>query len=58
MSNNEELEVDVLSETDNFAIWRSQEEEEFLYHVELGAITLHLTSEEWEELVILVKGAA
>jgi hypothetical protein len=58
MSNNEELEADVLSETDNFAVWRSQEEKEFLYHVELGAITLHLTSEEWEELVILIKGAS
>ncbi len=51
------VEMDVLAETDNFAIWRSKEEEGVLYHVELGGVTLHLTSEEWEELAVLVKSA-
>ena len=48
----------VLSETENFAIWQSDERGELLYHIELGGITLHLISEEWEELVLLIKGAA
>lgn len=51
------VEMDVLAETDNFAVWRSKEEEGALYHVELGGVTLHLTSEEWEELAVLVKSA-
>jgi hypothetical protein len=49
-------EVELVSETEDFAVWRSEEEEGFIYHVELGGITLHLTSEEWDELVLLVKG--
>lgn len=47
-----------LAETDNFAIWRSVEEEDTVYHIELGGITLHLTAEEWEEFVVLIKSAA
>ncbi len=48
-------EDDVISETDNFVIWRSQEEEDMGYHIELGGVSLHLTSEEWEELLVLFK---
>lgn len=61
MSNNDnhhELESDLLAETENFAVWRSKEEEEFIYHVELGGITLHMESDEWEEFIILIKEAA
>ncbi|MCA9946521.1 MAG: hypothetical protein H6656_21045 [Ardenticatenaceae bacterium] len=50
MSNEEKLEVDMVAETENFAIWRSPDEEGFIYHLELGSITLHLASDEWEEL--------
>ncbi|MEJ2747395.1 MAG: hypothetical protein P8183_05740 [Anaerolineae bacterium] len=53
----ESVEMDILAETDNFAVWRSQETDGFLYHVELGGITLHLSSEEWEEFALLVKEA-
>jgi hypothetical protein len=56
-NNNHEFEPDVLAETENFAIWRSQEEDDTLYHVELGGVTLHLTAEEWEEFVTLVESA-
>jgi hypothetical protein len=59
MSDNQpNLDPDILSETDDFVVWRSQEEDDNLYHVELGGITLHLTSEEWEELVILIRDAS
>jgi hypothetical protein len=59
MSNNEnaELDMDIIAETENFAVWRSQEGDGFAFHVELGGITLHLESDEWEELAILIKSA-
>ena len=52
----EPIEMEILAETENFVIWRNKEDAGYLYHVELGGITLHLTSEEWEELAVLVKG--
>jgi hypothetical protein len=54
----DDLELDILSETENFALWRSPDEDGFLYHVELGSITLHLAADEFEELIVLVKGVA
>jgi hypothetical protein len=45
---------DVISETDNLIIWRSKEDIGYLYHLELGTISLHLLPEEWEEIVILI----
>lgn len=48
-----------LAETETFAIWRDREEDNsIVYHVELGGVSLHLTSEEWEEFVILVRAAS
>ena len=29
-----------------------------MYHLELGGVTLHMTPEEWEELVLLVRQAS
>lgn len=49
------FEPEVISETDNFAIWRSEEDEGYIYHLELGGITLHIQSEEWEEVLTLFK---
>ena len=54
MSIEEKLEVDMVVETENFAVWRSPDEEGFIYHVELGSITLHLASDEWEEFLELM----
>lgn len=52
----QDLEADIVAETDHFGVWRSEDEEEgLLFHIELGAITLHLTSEEWDEFVFLIK---
>lgn len=58
MSKNEKetVEMDIVSETENFAVWRSQEDDGYLYHVELGSITLHLAADEWEELTVLLRG--
>ncbi len=53
-----DLDNDIISETENFVVWRSTENGEGnYYHVALGGITLHLTSEDWNELVLLIKGA-
>jgi hypothetical protein len=53
-----EQDSNIISETESFAVWRSKDDNEgYYYHVALGAITLHLTSEEWNELVLLIKGA-
>ncbi len=55
MTNNE-FEPDIVAQTDNFGVWRSEDAEEgLLYHLELGGLTLHLNSEEWDELVLLIK---
>lgn len=53
----QEVELDVIAESESFAVWRSEEEEGYVYHVELGGITLHLSSEEWDEFVVLIKSA-
>ena len=54
MKKEENFEVDIVTETENFAVWRSPEDDGFIYHVELGSITLHLASDEWEELLELL----
>ncbi|MCI0395796.1 MAG: hypothetical protein L0332_26495 [Chloroflexi bacterium] len=47
---------EILAETDNLLAWRSQEEEVgYIYHLELGSVSLHLMPDEWDELVTLVK---
>ena len=46
-----EPKVEMLGESENYAIWRSfeTEPEAVIYHIEFGNITLHLFDEEWEE---------
>lgn len=56
-NNNSDMDMDIIAETENFAVWRSQEGDGFTYHVELGGLTLHLESEEWEEFSVLIKSA-
>lgn len=48
-------EENIIAETENFVIWTSDEEGDLTYHVELGGITIHIGSEEWDELVTLFK---
>ena len=50
--------MDILSETENFAVWRSPDDDGHIFHVELGSITLHLQADEWEEFVVVVRGGA
>ncbi|MBX3057406.1 MAG: hypothetical protein KF770_13140 [Anaerolineae bacterium] len=55
---NDDMGMDILSETENFAVWRSPDEDGFLYHIELGSITLHLAADEYEELILLLGGTS
>jgi len=60
MNHDHDSEPEVLAETEDsgFAAWRSMEEDGYMYHIELGGITLHLSSEEWEEFVDLIRSAS
>ncbi|HZD11059.1 MAG TPA: hypothetical protein VE553_06930 [Candidatus Binatia bacterium] len=56
MSNNNQNDDDnIIAETDSYFVWSSEEEGEIVFHLELGGVTLHMTSEEWDELVELMK---
>lgn len=59
MSNND-TDSDIIAQTESFLIWSSNEAEEgdTLFHIELGGITLHMTSEEWDEFVVLMKSVS
>lgn len=50
--------IEILSETDNFSLWRSDEPDgETTYHLELGFVTIHFFREEWEEFLKLIANA-
>ncbi len=51
-------ENDILAETENMIVWRSEEEQVgYIYHVEMGGISLHLLPEEWDEFFVLIRSA-
>jgi hypothetical protein len=48
----------VLAETENFAVLVGENlDNEDIFNIELGNVTLHLFREEWQELVELIKTA-
>lgn len=50
-----EVPVETIAETENYVAWVSQEPDgETVYHLELGAMTLHFFREEFDELLDLV----
>jgi hypothetical protein len=54
----QDSETDIFAETDNYVVIRSEDAVEgYYYHVILGGVTLNLTSEEWNELVLLIRSA-
>ncbi|MFW5941319.1 MAG: hypothetical protein ACOCXI_05940 [Chloroflexota bacterium] len=54
-NNQSNPEGDIIAETESYFVWRSDEDGEYVYHLELGGVSLHMTSEEWQELVELMK---
>lgn len=58
MAEPENIPTETLAETANYAAWVSEEPDgEIVYHVELGAVTVHFFREEWEELLALIEEA-
>ena len=54
-SNFEDLPLEMLAETESYAILLGQDMEgEPVYNIELGSITLHLFEDEWSELLELI----
>ena len=54
----EDIPTTTLAETENYVAWRSEEPDgETVYHIELGALTLHFFREEWDELFQLIQNA-
>lgn len=57
VNNNNQSQDDgnIIAETESYFVWQSDDEGEIVFHLELGGVTLHMTSEEWDELVELMK---
>ena len=53
--NRSEEDDGIIAETESYFVWQSEEEGDLVFHLELGGVTLHMTSEEWDELVELMK---
>lgn len=50
------MQTESLAVTENYEAWLSIEPDgEWVYHVELGSVTLNLFMEEWQELTRLVR---
>lgn len=55
----DDVQTENLVMTDNYAAWISHEPDgETVYHLEMGAVTVHLFQEEWEEVIELIQAAA
>jgi len=58
-SSSNDPDFELLAETESFAVLRGEDiDDEPVYNVELGLVTLHLFKEEWDELVALITAAA
>ena len=56
--NSGDVDVETMAETENYIAWLSHEPDgETVYHLELGAITLHFFEEEWREVLQLIDDA-
>lgn len=54
-----EIPIDTIAETENYSIWASDEPDgERSYHLELGPVTAHFFTEEWNEFLELIAEAA
>ena len=54
-----EIPIDTLAETENYTVWSAVEPDgETTYHVELGPVTVHFFTEEWQEFLEMIRDAA
>lgn len=59
MSNDENVQVEPLVETENFAVLKAVASDgEVVYHVEMFNMTLHFFDDEWKEFIALITEAA
>ena len=57
MTSGPEIPTQTLAESENFHIWASAEPDgETVYHIDVGAVTLHLFQEEFDDLLTLIRG--
>jgi hypothetical protein len=50
-----DVQTETLAETENYVAWLSHEPDgENVYHLELGAVTLHFYKEEFDEVLQLI----
>ncbi len=53
-SNNGDQQATTLAESANYAVWQDVDDQnEPVYHLELGMLTLHFYEDEWQELTDL-----
>jgi hypothetical protein len=53
--NDQELETEVIAETDSYLAWRADEPDgESTFHLELNNLTVHFFKEEWGEFLELI----
>ena len=53
--NQDDVQIETLAETENYVAWISHEPDgEDVYHLELGAVTLHFYQEEFDEVLELI----
>lgn len=56
MADYSDIPTETLGESENFVLWVSEEPDgEIVYHIDMGAVTLHFFREEFEELLKLIK---
>ena len=54
----DDIAVETLAETPHYVVWKAEEPDgEVTYHVELGPVTAHFFTEEWQEFVALMREA-
>jgi hypothetical protein len=54
-----DIPIETIAETPNYTVWTADEpDDEKTYHLELGPVTVHFFTEEWDEFVELIREAA
>ncbi len=54
-----EIPIETIAETPNYTVWTADEpDDERTYHLELGPVTAHFFTEEWQEFIDMIRAAA
>lgn len=54
-----DIPIETMAETENYTIWSAAElDGETTYHLELGPVTVHFFTEEWNEFLEMIREAA